>query len=260
MNAETPKRFRTVSLGDWLELARRSGVPRIGATHITSVAIHDLTHYDVPGEHHDRLAKAWAAMETARRPGTMLRWDCCSSEDLKHAMAYGRKPSREILERLTIDSRIIELGMAYPGDEVAVWQRPWVGDQVKVVDGYPVEYRAFVRNARVEGISSYYPQRPLRQDAGELEAVKLSATALAKALKGPLVWPASLWDHPATPSTSDTEAAGPTSIHFTTDFLVMNNGEVRLLEGGPPHFAGAHPCCFKEGEIDGIALTNRNTP
>ena len=63
-------------------------------------------------------------METARRPGTMLRWDCYSSEDLKHAMAYGRKPSREILERLTIDSRIIELGMAYPGDEVAVWQRP----------------------------------------------------------------------------------------------------------------------------------------
>lgn len=89
MNAETPKRFRTVSLGDWLELAKRSGVPH-----------------------------------TARRPGTMLRWDCCSSEDLKHAMAYGHKPSREILERLTIDSRIIDLGLAYPGDEVAVWQRP----------------------------------------------------------------------------------------------------------------------------------------
>ena len=258
-DAQTAAVFRTVSLGDWLELARRAGVPHIDATQITSVAIDDLTQYDTPGPHHERLGKAWAAMEAARLPGTMLRWDCCSSEDLKHAMAYGRTPSREILERLTIDTRIIELGMAYPGDEVAVWQRPWVGNDVEIVDGYPVEYRAFVGDAQVEGISSYYPQRPLRRRARELDAVKLWAGRLAAGLTGPLVSPASLWNHPGTPSKADTEAAGPKSIHFTTDFLVMKNGDVRLLEGGPPHFAGAHSCCFKEGEIDGIALTDRNS-
>ena len=257
--AQTATPFRTVSLGDWLDLARRRGMPHVGATQITSVAIEDLTNYDTAGPHHERLSKAWTAMEAARRPGTMLRWDCCSSEDLKHAMAYGRTPSREILERLTIDSRIIELAMEYPGDEVAVWQRPWVGEDVEIVDGYPVEYRAFVRDAQVEGISSYYPQRPLRRRRRELDAVGLWAAGLAASLTGPLVWPASLWNHPGTPSKADTEAAGPKSIHFTADFLVMKNGDVRLLEGGPPHFAGAHACCFKEGEINGIALTNRNS-
>ena len=28
--------------------------------------------------------------------------------------------------------------------------------------------------------------------------------------------------------------------------------------GEAAHFAGAHPCCFQEGDIDGIALTDRN--
>ena len=29
------------------------------------------------------------------------------------------------------------------------------------------------------------------------------------------------------------------------------------LEGEAAHFAGAHPCCFQEPKIDGIALTDR---
>ena len=44
-------------------------------------------------------------------------------------------------------------------------------------------------------------------------------------------------------------------MHFTADFLVTPN-EVLFLEGGPPSFMGAHPCCFENrlDRIEGVAL------
>lgn len=32
----------------------------------------------------------------------------------------------------------------------------------------------------------------------------------------------------------------------TADFVITSDGETRLLEKGPPHFAGAHPGCVEE--------------
>ncbi len=40
-------------------------------------------------------------------------------------------------------------------------------------------------------------------------------------------------------------------IHFTADFATTRLGMV-LLEGGPPHFMGAAPCCFAAGRIHGV--------
>jgi len=47
---------------------------------------------------------------------------------------------------------------------------------------------------------------------------------------------------------------------FTADFVVTEDDEVLFLEGGPPHTAlwGAHPCCFVPGNVEGVALMNRN--
>ena len=58
------------------------------------------------------------------------------------------------------------------------------------IDGYPVEYRAFVENGRLLGVSSYYPQRPLPRNDRQLQTVEDLVDALLDALSGPFEWPA----------------------------------------------------------------------
>lgn len=41
--------------------------------------------------------------------------------------------------------------------------------------------------------------------------------------------------------------------HFTADFVATADG-LLLLEGGPPHNFGAHPCCFEPGRTSGVRL------
>lgn len=47
--------------------------------------------------------------------------------------------------------------------------------------------------------------------------------------------------------------AAPDSAHFTADFAATTLGML-FLEGGPPHFMGAHLGCFRPGRIRGFAL------
>ena len=255
----SPQPFWTVSLGHWLGLARQVGTPHVDATRVATVRIADLMYYDTEGPHVARLKAAWDAMAAARRPGTMLRWDCGASAHLKHLMARGRLPADEVeeLQTLTIDERIYDLAGEYPNDHLHVWQRPWIRDRMVIVDGYPVEYRAFIRHGEVVGVSSYYPQRPLPYNEAEIGGVRRLAQGLADALaaRAPLVWPYPLPDHPETPQHEDDDAAGARGVHATADFVVTRDAGVLLLEGGPPHFAGAHPCCFEgRGSTTGIAL------
>ena len=257
--AEAERPFWTVSLGHWIQLAREAGTPHVDAEKVATVRIADLMYYDCEGPHQARLKDAWDAMAAARRPGTMLRWDCGASADLKHLMAHGRVPSDEVeqLQTLTIDERIFDLASEYPGDAIDVWQRPWIRDRMKVVERYPVEYRAFMRHGDVVGISSYYPQRALRRDEEELGTVRRLAQGLADALaeRAPIVWPHPLPGHPEAPAGGRDGAAGRDGVHATADFVVTVDDGVLLLEGGPPHFAGAHPCCFDgRGTTSGVAL------
>ncbi|MXZ74359.1 MAG: hypothetical protein F4Z03_04495 [Gemmatimonadetes bacterium] len=59
----------------------------------------------------------------------------------------------------------------------------------------------------------------------------------------------------AAPDGGKAPTGGPLQdeIHFTADFAATRLGMV-LLEGGPPDFMGAAPCCFAAGRIDGVAL------
>ena len=249
-------RFRTVSLGDWLDLARRCDVAHVSAEEVATVRVKDLLEYDTPGPHNARLGEAWRRMEAAKTPGTMLRWDCCASADLKHAMATGRTPDAKTLQQLVIDERIYELASEYPSEDLRIWQRPWIGEQLARVAGYPVEYRAFIRHGKAVAVSSYYPQRPLPERNGEAERVLELAQALADRLEGPILWPAPIPGHPEAPNGSRGAESEDRSIHATADFVVTTKDEVLLLEGGPPHFAGAHPCCFDgRDEVKGIALS-----
>ena len=44
-------------------------------------------------------------------------------------------------------------------DTMAVWRRPWCA--CEFYGGYPVQFRAFVRDGRLEGVTSRYTQRAL---------------------------------------------------------------------------------------------------
>ena len=111
----------------------------------------------------------------------------------------------------------------------------------------PVESRAFVRDGGVLGISSYYPQRPLPEFPAHIQAVREQTEMLINAVRTPFQWHVE-------PSLRGLDKDG---VHFTADFIATAEGMI-FLEGGPPHELGAHPCCFREGRISGVALEDRN--
>ncbi|MCE5224392.1 MAG: cell division cycle 123 family protein, partial [Porphyromonadaceae bacterium] len=114
-------------------------------------------------------------------------------------------------------------------DKVDIVLRPWV--KAKYENRYPVEFRVFVQDGEILGVSNYYPQMNLSEEYTQYAEESIEIT---KKLLG------------TTPS-------------FTADYILTENYELLYLEGGPPHLmcGGAHMCCFKPGEISGVALTNR---
>ena len=88
------------------------------------------------------------------------------------------------------------------------------------------------------------------------------ASRLATALAGTgrrVIWPMPLPGHPEGAEAESAEPGTAEKVHFTADFVMTEDEGVMLLEGGPPHFAGAHPCCFKQrGAIKGMALDGQD--
>jgi hypothetical protein len=181
-----------------------------------------------------------------------------------------------------LDDRIMRAGIV-PGPEGAqvFVARPWVacsryleaqdphreGSPLAGVGVWPAEWRAFVKNGRVEGVAAYYgwahagePEdarqallvRDLAQkivDAAvasnavganiELEMYRTSG----KEVKNPMI-------------KSALEEFSADGFHCTLDFIETENGPV-FLEGGPPFtpIGGSHPCAFAGiKEIAGVAL------
>lgn len=243
--------FNVVSLGAWLALCRDAGVDHVPAEEVATVAIDDLLRYD-----HDppppTLREFFSKLDAAKQQHTMLRWDCCASMEVKHALGTGKPDwDPEFLRWFTIDDpRAFELIFEYPGDQMTVWRRPWM--QTEIRDNYPVEYRVFVQDGTVRGISSYYPQRPLDQDRSVTEDVisaKVMTVLLIEALPTPVCH-------------LPGRGLSPDSKSFTADFMRLEDERLVFLEGGPPFGAGAHPCCFDHVDdwAEAAAFTVNDVP
>ena len=197
-------RFCTYCLEDWIAAAERAAVPHVPATKVAMFEREDLRHHELHGPHQQRLDKAFAEVARARTGDVMMRWGL-----LRHSRA------ESLDERPTREGSTAPRGPAgargrppaardprrVPRIGVPVWRRPWLGAEIVMEEGWPIEYRAFVKNGELTGISSYYVQRPLPRRDDEI----------------------------------------------TTDGVLM-------LEGGPPWFMGADPCCFEPGAVEGLAL------
>lgn len=264
MFARDEHRFCPISLGDWLETCEEADVPHISAKLICEIERDDWLKFDINGPHLPRLMNAirqvyqfreWALDEEEPQPPLMIRPDHCAMDGVKANLGIGKYQwSPEMLE-FDIGSavRAFDILNDWPRPTIEIWSRPWVAPVI--IQDYPVEYRAFVEKGEIAGISSYYPQRPLPQMDGDLDLVYEYTGRLIDQLEddAPFQWQRNL---PLTFSIEDIEYRK--SVSFTADFLVQGYGdetEVLFLEGNPPHRYGAHPCCFKPGQIEGLALS-----
>ena len=252
---DTPEtaNFCPVSLQDWLELCRQADIPHVPAEQISSVQAQDWLMFDTIGEHRTRLTNVRREISLNLKPGHMLRYDFCAPLETKIRMGSGTPDfDAAMAEFILDDPRAYDILWEFPRETVPIFQRPWI--RARMQDNYPVEYRVFVRQGRIQGISSYYPQRPLDRNEAHLDRARELTLKLIDRVKPPFLWPNS----PMNPWMF--ARYGEDDVHFTADYLVNAQGEMLLIEGGPPHEMGAHPCCFRPGEIEGVALIDQNSP
>ena len=154
---EGPERFCPVSLGDWLELCRQAGVPHVTAEKICELLREDCLSFDVPGERQERLRAAFQEMGKARLPGHMMRFDYCASLETKSSLSQGEWECRPEFCRVELDDpRAVDILFEYPRPQAPAWMRPWA--HALVVDGCPVEYRAFIKGGGAWGSRAAAPR------------------------------------------------------------------------------------------------------
>ena len=162
-NRELQENFCPVSLGDWLNLCggRRSPTylpPRSPRYCGMTTSPSTLKANTAPG-----LGQLWKTIQSARKDNQMMRLDCCTDEEVKYRMSRGDGGGFQPTFGGIIfgDMRSFDMVNEYPRDNIPIWQRPWA--ETQVIDGYPVEYRAF---------------RPERQAAGHQQLLPPATAAL----------------------------------------------------------------------------------
>lgn len=225
--------MQTCSLKSWLALCETCDVPHIPAVELGSLPVADILRLQ-DGETVSPATLDFLRDLPARlQPRTMVRWDCCAGENLKYALGTGRPDWQPAFQQLVIDDfRLFRILVEDIGidQSIAVWERPWITPLI--LNNYPIEVRVFASHGQIQGVSSYYVQRPL-QDTPDIHQFCQDVWNLSTRFL---------------PHVSD----------FTADFMLTETG-ILFLEGGPPHHrdprrGGAHPCCFAPGHTTGIAL------
>ena len=252
--SDETRQFCPISLLEWLEVSARADVPAVEGKAISSVRTRDFEYWDQIGSPEQvRLNEGLVQACELAEKNTMVRYDCCSGDAIKIGLSRGEWKWQQEYAYPEVDSdRLLTIIGDFPREELAIVQRPWVPQMI--VENYPVEYRVFVRDGEVVGISNYYPQRELPRYDEHLALVRRYTDALIAELQGPFLW------HSGMVFAMGKDKLDLDGIHFTVDYIVDENGEVLFLEGGPPAELGAHPCCFAGDEIEGVALKDRAAP
>ena len=240
------KSFLATSLERWMAEVQAAGVSAVPATVLCRLPRKTFLGFEQPSA--DDLAH-WRQFRTAldSLPADhMVRWDCCASLDVKSVMGHPDGDIEETFRDLSPDDpRAFDIVYDQPVDELPVLARPWV--RALRVEGFPVEFRVFVRDSEVLGVASYYPQRPLPETVDILryaQEVREAAERVVASLKQAQRYP---W----MPAYKGRFSRG--LVHCTLDFLVTPDGHVLFLEAGPAFGAGAHPCAFL-GQADTVGL------
>jgi hypothetical protein len=244
-------RFIGTALGAWLPFVRAAGVPCVDAK--LAFELPRDVFMRAGGGETDEDQAVWADFNRTLQAipeSSMARWDPCSGIELKAAMGEANSDSLSARRDLHAgDPRAVDILIEYPSDVFPVWERPWV--DAMMVEGFPVEFRVYVKNSVVLGVASYYPQRPLPETA-EMLSLAAKCSELTSRVLAHL---AAVDMAPWMPSYAASGEFDPALVSGTLDFLVTPVGDIVFLEAGPPFGAGAHPCAFIDApEITGVAL------
>lgn len=282
--------FEVRSLVNWIEIAKLSDVPHIPLkviatvpTDVIDAIISEKPHpqsktvFDTLMEGMESVPSSW-----------MVRHDHSGSNDLKIAAAIGELPDdgNEGVGWTTIgnrpipkfwDERIVK-SMAQSLSETQTFvARPWIkakmrtgldphraGTDLEDTGSWPCEWRVYVMDGKVAGISNYYIQSEAtgsESDFASVDKARQYTEEVIETLKRQNLLPFEPMIHQIQRSSKKVQEKMPLgSINFSLDFLETEDGDLVLLEGGPaytppPYYYGAHPCAFKGKEWpEGVAF------
>lgn len=264
--AETPGRFNVISLAAWIALAERAGVAHIPAREIHRLPVEVfMGAMDQDPEMGPRMDAAETAIIEALGPGDMLRFDQVAPGEIKAERSAGQEigngtffNSRTGKPMLCIyEDRFYTTLMDHGGDDIRAFARPRV-DPV-LIDGefqgdtgqWPAEFRIFIEDGRVVGLSNYYPQvamDPERFAGAARDALRKGQAMIDTMASLHLgVGNARLCADEGAPEGAlrpDWVPSAWAAQDFTLDFFAISEEETLFLEGGPAGMRAAHPCCF----------------
>lgn len=249
-----PVMFNTLSLPGWLRVAEMASVPYIPAREIMSFPVE--TYYSAAREDEE----AGAALDRHERDipatlveGEMLRMEQVAPAEIKHQRSCGEAMGNgsfysehfgaDILN--LYEDRFLMTLMDASEDAVRAYARPIVTPEM--IPGefqgrsgeWPEEFRVFVKDGEVRGVSNYYPQVVMDPD--------VSAARMAEAVTQARRLIGFMNEHRITVNNAKFRTEEDAGISCTLDFMTTASGDVLLLEGGPEGLRGAHPCCFLDG-------------
>ena len=230
------KGFNLVSLGAWIDLANELGIPHVPAVRIAEIALDDLFE-----ECETEVNRFYASIAQAERPRHMVRWDCCSPLEVKANISAGDIGWKDAYGRIELyeEPRTADVLYEYPDSVISVWQRPWV--DIAQYEGWPIEYRVFVHDGKIIGVSNYYPQRALPDMEDWVMRDILRCRELTEYLIDGLndrIPDTDILRYPGGP-----HGQWPVDrVSFSADFIRTENDRsgcgITYLEGGPPWGAG----------------------
>lgn len=280
-----PQRMNLLSLPAWLAVAEAADIPFIPARPLAEIC---AERFRVSLDFHsgDRAYPDFLkAIVDGLAKGEMVRMEQVAPHHIKSTLAYGEEMTSGVEEfdgDLIIDlyeDRFLTTFLDLGADRVRAFARPIV--QPMMIEGefegrtgrWPAEFRVFVENGEVVGISNYYPQ------------VDMDASAFALQIETALAYAQRMLDamdarrigvgnhslapdmHPQPGQTAGFTPKAWVPAHWdrqdwTLDFMVLEDGSVTFLEGGPAGMRAAHPCCFlQEGRdmspdfLHGVAVS-----
>ena len=269
---EEPAYFNVLSLGNWLIIALVADVKSVPARLLgvapTQGLLADAMGSNRPKHFKEALEELDDAIQTIQ-DNEMLRFDACGSSALKQSISEGRgelmADSRGYIRSHNgrvdhiLCERLADSFVWHPEDYMPVFARPII--KAKKRDGWtfhtgkagkwPCEWRVYVANGEVVGVSNYYPQSGAEKSEVPvaMHAVELTETLMSAMDKLKLIP-----HHPRYEASLDASKAS-----FSADFIEAENGDLLFLEAGPAHIYkpafGASPCCFNPHDgVRGIAL------
>lgn len=158
--------------------------------------------------------------------------------------------SRQVLLK---DERLGDVFMGWPEPNMPIWARPLI--PARMLEGprgaYQAEWRVFVYDGNIAGISSYYPQVARDRSSQADELALMTSLTYAQAIIDVMLARSLRPHHPRFELRPDFDKQ---KLHCSFDFIETADGGVMMIEGGPPHLRnpayGAHPCSFSDWDGD----------